>query len=204
MVDERERLAAVLAAIDAANARDPGQVEIDSRREPAALVYGRRMSETLARLAPDASEHLRIAVRGQHIERWSLPRQRYPAGRIGYLQWRKHLQELHARRVGEIMARAGYDTDAVGRVGALLRKERLKSDGEAQLLEDVACLVFLEHYLADFAAKTDEGKLAGILAKTWRKMSERGQAHARSLSLAPQASALVANAIAQFRSPSSE
>jgi len=204
MAGESDRLAAVIAAIDAANARDPNCVEIDSRREPAALVYGRRMSETLAGLVPDASVHLRIAARGQHIERWSVPRQRYPAGRIGYLQWRKYLQELHARRVGEIMARAGYDADAVARVGALLRKERLKSDGEAQLLEDVACLVFLQDYLAEFAAKTDEGKLAGILAKTWHKMSERGQALALKLSLAPQASALVANALAELRSPSPE
>ena len=66
---DTSRFDAVIAAIDAANARDPTTIEIDGRREPAELVYGRRMSETLARLAPDASEHLRIAARGQHIER---------------------------------------------------------------------------------------------------------------------------------------
>jgi hypothetical protein len=41
------------------------------------------MSETLARMAPNASEHLRIAARGQHIERWTSPRTKYPSGRAG-------------------------------------------------------------------------------------------------------------------------
>ncbi len=68
------RLAAVLAAIDAANAADPG-LEPDGEGEaPAALLYGQRMSGELARVAPEASELLRIAARGQHIERWRMPR----------------------------------------------------------------------------------------------------------------------------------
>src|SRR5713226_4699128 len=115
------RLVEVLAAIDAANGQDPSQIEIDGRREPAELVYGRRMSETLARLAPQASEHLRIAARGQHIERWTSPRNSYAEGRVGYLKWRKDLQGFHARRIGEIMMAAGYDAGDVERVGALVR-----------------------------------------------------------------------------------
>ena len=158
------RFATVIAAIDAANGHDPDTIEANGRREPAALVYGRRMSETLARLAPDASEALRIAVRGQHIERWTTPRTSYPEGRAGYLKWRNGLKDFHARRVGEIMAAAGYGPDDIARVGALVRKERLKSDAEAQMLEDVACIVFLEHYLGDFMRKTEEGKLPDILA----------------------------------------
>jgi hypothetical protein len=119
------------------------------KREPAELVYGRRMSTTLGRIWPQASEHLRIAVRGQHIERWTSPREAYVEGRVGYLKWRKHLQDFHARRLGEIMAAAGYGEDDISRVGALVRKQRLKLDAEAQTLEDVACLVFLAHYLDD-------------------------------------------------------
>src|SRR5205085_2639185 len=165
------RLARVIATIDAANARDPNKIEADGRLQPAELVYGRRMSEALARLAPDASEHLRIAARGQHIERWTSPRTNFPQGRAGYLTWRRELQHFHARRVGEIMAAAGYGAADIGRVGALIRKERLKSDPEAQTIEDVACLVFLAHYLDGFIAKTDADKLAGILAKSWNKMS---------------------------------
>jgi Domain of unknown function (DUF4202) len=174
---------AVIAAIDAANARDPNSIELDGRREPAELVYGRRMNETLARMVPDASEHLRIAARGQHIERWSSPRRSYPEGRLGYLSWRNELKQFHARRVGEIMASAGYPAEDIARVRSLVRKERLKLDREAQLLEDTACVVFLEHYLSDFIKKTEADKLAGIISKTWKKMSPLGHAHARKLSL---------------------
>jgi len=189
------RFAAVIADIDAANACDPNHVEIDGRPEPAELVYGRRMSETLARMAPDASEHLRIAARGQHIERWTSPRTGYPQGRQGYLSWRKHLREFHARRVGEIMAAAGYHADDIARVGSLIRKERLKSEAAAQLLEDVVCVVFLEHYLVGFIGKTNEEKLIDILAKTWNKMSQLGHEHALKLSLSPAGAALLARAI---------
>lgn len=174
-----------MAAIDAANAADPTTIEVGGGLEPAALVYGRRMSATLARMAPHASEPLRVAARGQHIERWHLPRQSYPEGRAGYLKWRKDAKDLHAQRLGQIMADAGYDPRDIARVGALVRKERLKLDAEAQLLEDVACLVFLEHYLAAFMAKTEPAKLPGILAKTWRKMSELGHAQALKLELPP-------------------
>jgi len=185
MSETDARLAAAMAAIDAANARDPNQVEIDGRREPAELVYGRRMSETLARLSPDASAHLQIAARGQHIERWTSPRNSHPEGRAGYLKWRTELKDFHAGRVGEIMAAAGYGADDIARVGSLIRKERLKRDAEAQMLEDVVCVVFLEHYIDGFMAKTDETKLADILAKTWGKMSPLGHEHALKLRLTP-------------------
>lgn len=184
----------VIAAIDAANACDPNRVEIDGRAEPAELLYGRRMTAALARMAPDASEHLRIAARGQHIERWTSPRKSYPEGRPGYLKWRNELKELHARRLGEIMSAAGYDADDIARVRSIVRKQHLKTDREAQLLEDVACLVFLEHYLAEFRTKIDPDKLATILAKTLRKMSPLGHAHALRLACASDIAALLQQA----------
>jgi hypothetical protein len=193
------RLADVLAAIDAANAQDPNKIEIAGRREPAELVYGQRMSEALARMAPQASEHLRIAAHGQHIERWTSPRKSYPDGRVGYLKWRKNLQDFHARRIGTIMAAAGYGAADIDRVGALVRKERLKSDADVQMIEDVACVVFLAHYIDDFMAKTDQDKLAGILAKTWNKMSPAGRAHALELALPPPVPGLLEQGLARLR-----
>src|SRR5215468_797552 len=193
------RLAATLAAIDAANACDPNTTEVDGGREPAELVYGRRMSGTLARMAPDASEHLQIAARGQHIERWTSPRKSHPDGRAGYLAWRNALKVYHARRVGEIMTMAGYGGDDVMRVGSLVRKERLKLDAEAQMLEDVVCVVFLEHYIDGFMAKTEDDKLAGILAKTWNKMSERGHQHALKLNLPSAIPPLLEQGLARLR-----
>src|SRR5882762_5411339 len=194
---ENSRFARVITAIDAANAHDPNRVEAEGRSEPAELVYGRRMSAALARMAPDASEHLRLAVRGQHIERWTSPRKSYPEGRAGYLQWRQDLKAFHARRVGEIMQAAGYGDDDIARVGALVRKERLKRDPEAQTLEDIACIVFLEFYAEAFMQKTDDDKLAGILAKTWGKMSPLGHEHAERLALPPRLLALLERGLAR-------
>jgi Domain of unknown function (DUF4202) len=191
MSNHAKRFDDVIAAIDEANARDPKIVEIDGGAVSTELLYGRRMSDALARMAPNASELLRIAVRGQHIERWTSPRSGYPVGRAGYLKWRNDLKEYHARRLGEIMTAAGYEPQDAARVGALVRKERLRSDSEAQMLEDTACIVFLTHYLADFMGKTEEAKLARILVQTWNKMSAQSRAHASELNLPPSALTLL-------------
>jgi hypothetical protein len=167
-----DRLQCALNAIDAANGCDP----TDEAGEPAEFVYGRRMSEALAAFAPDAAEALQIAVRGQHIERWLSPRGGYPEGKAGYFAWRNAAKKRHAERLGEIMAACGYDEAMIARVGALVRKERLRSDGEAQILEDIACLVFLRYYAERFAAKHEGEKVLDIFIKSQRKMSPRGRA----------------------------
>jgi len=195
------RLTAVITAIDAANARDPASVEVDGRREPAALVDGRRMSAVLERLEPGASEHLRIAVRGHHIERWTSPRRSYPAGRVGYLKWRRDLGVIHAGRLKDVMSEAGYAPEDAERVGALVRKEGLGTDPETQTFEDVVCLVFLAHGLPVFMTKTDEDKLARILAKTWRKMSETGHQQALALALPPAVHALLDRGLKSLSQP---
>jgi hypothetical protein len=128
-------------------------------------------------------------------ERWQSPRSSYPEGRIGYLRWRTDLQKHHAARAGQLMAECGYDSEAIARTQALLRKERLKYDAEAQALEDVVCLVFLEHYLADFAAKHDEAQVIAILRKTWIKMSAKGQSAALELALPRSARQLLDRAL---------
>jgi hypothetical protein len=188
-----QRFDGVIAAIDDANARDPKTVDTDGRATPAELLYGQRMSAALAAMAPEASELLRIAVRGQHIERWTSPRASYPAGRAGYLKWRNELKDFHARRLNEIMIAGGYAPEEAARVGALVRKERLRADPEAQMLEDVACIVFLAHHVEEFLAKAgaDDAKLARILAKTWMKMSEHGHSHAGKLDLPARVVALL-------------
>ena len=55
----------------------------------------------------------------------------------------------------------GYSEEDAERVADLLLKKNLKSNPETQALEDVACLVFLEHYLEPFAAKHSEGTVIG-------------------------------------------
>lgn len=190
------RFAAALAAIDAANAEDPGHEAVAGKRVPKELAYARRMTAWLGRLEPEASEALRLAIRAQHIRRWTVPRDGYPMDRQGYHRWRTALARFHAETAGAILQKAGYDAATIERVGSLIRKERLKSDPEAQTLEDVACLVFLENYLADFAGKHDEAKVVDILRKTWRKMSKRGQEAALTLDLKPAGRRVLDRALA--------
>lgn len=187
------RFERALRAIDAVHAEDPA---LDAAGRPAELAYAERMSEWLARLAPQASEALRLAVRCQHIRRWAIRRADYPAGRVGYLRWRKEESLAHAALAGELLAGAGYDAATIARVQSLVKKERLKQDAEAQLLEDVICLVFLDSEFAAFAPKHDEAKLVDILRKTWPKMSPRGQAEAKKLRLPAPLAGLVEKALA--------
>lgn len=184
-----------MAEMDAAHARDPNQIMHEGRLQAAELVYARRMSEMLRAIYPDASEALCLAARCQHIRRWELPRSDYPAGRAGYLQWRTEEKRRHAVLAGEILRRAGYDDATALRVGQLVRKERLKQDEDVQRLEDVACLVFLEDHLADFAPKHSEAKVVDVIAKTWPKMSALGQQAAAKLNLPPESQRLINRAL---------
>ncbi len=192
--DDRFRRA--VERFDAANAEDPNREPADGAGQPKELVYARRMTARLERFRPDAPEAVRLAARCQHIRRWTIPRTDYPTGREGYRRWRTDLARFHAETAGAILRDVGYGDDVVARVGALLRKERLKADPDVQLLEDVVCLVFIEHYLADFAPKHDAETLAGVLRKTWRKMSEEGRGAALALDLPAPLRAIVEGAVA--------
>lgn len=189
-------LEATLAAIDAANAEDPRK--IDGRAFES--LYAERMSARLSALYPNASDLLKIAARAQHLRRWEIPRGDYPEGRKGYNEWRRACRAHHAKLAGEIMRANGYGEAEIAHVGALVRKEQLKKDPESQALENVAAVVFLEHYFGDFLAKYhgyDDDKLIDILGKTLCKMSPRGHAAALSLPLPERARALVSAAVAR-------
>ena len=192
-MSDDERVERTLAAIDAANAGDPSR---DAGGEPEALVYGRRMSAALTALRPGAGPALRIAARAQHVERWKIPRASYPQGRAGYLRWRADLGRMHAERAAEIARAEGWDEGTVERVAQIVAKKQLRSDEDAQTLEDCACLVFLEHALDAFAREHEDAKVIAILQKTWAKMSEEGRRAALALPLSPRARALVGQALA--------
>jgi hypothetical protein len=187
-------LAATLGAIDAANAQDPRRVDGHAFES----LYAERMSARLAALYPEASDLLKIAARAQHLRRWEILRADYPEGRKGYNDWRRACRVHHAELVGEIMRANGYDEAAIAHVGALIRKEQLKKDPESQALENVAAVVFLEHYFDEFLAKYDgynDDKIVDILGKTLCKMSPKGHAAALALPLHERARSLVAAAV---------
>jgi len=194
---QQQRLEATLADMDAANQQDPNrETTPDGQDCPKEWLYGQRMTEQLAKFYPEAPELLQLAARAQHICRWKIPRSDYPDGRAGYKRWRSELGLYHGRVAGEIMARHGYQQADIDRVQAMLSKRGLKRDPEVQTLEDVICLVFMRHYLADFARKHPEAKLIDIIQKTWRKMSSQGQEAALQLPLDESLKALVGKALA--------
>ena len=178
---------------DAANAEDPQRVDGVAGE----MLYARRMTHWLAELYPDASEELQLAARCQHIRRWMIPRSTYPKTRAGYHQWRTRLYSFHADTAAEILRQVGYDPARIDRVRALLKKERLKTDAQTQALEDVACLVFLENYFAEFAARQEAEKMVTILRRTWAKMSPRAHGAALQLQLPDAARKLMEQALAK-------
>lgn len=192
-----ERMEQAFGLFDEANSRDPNRVSVEGEERPAELVYAERMSARLERFEPDASEALHLAARCQHIERWTIPRERYPMTRPGYLSWRNELKRYHASRAREILERVGYGEETVARVEKLVMKQGIKSDPEVQCLEDVICLVFLDYYFDEFAEKHDDEKLIGILSRTWRKMSDKGRKEALALDLSDRAAKLIAEATGQ-------
>jgi hypothetical protein len=172
-----------------------------NREHPPTLDYAQRMTAWLERLMPDASEALRLAVRSQHLRRWTFPRDRFPMTRAGYHQWRTAAARFHAEQAGEILREVGYDEPTIARVQSLVRKEGLKSDPETQALEDSTCLAFLELDFAAFAARHDDDKVVRIVQKTWRKMSPRGHDAALRLELPDNARRLIEQALASPPAP---
>ena len=73
-----------------------------------------------------------------------------------------------------MLAEVGYDPPAISRVQALVRKDGLGRDPDAQVLEDALCLVFLETQLVDVASRLDGDTLQRVIVKTARKMSPAG------------------------------
>ncbi|MDU0356291.1 DUF4202 domain-containing protein [Paraglaciecola aquimarina] len=165
--------------IDNANSEDPNVEHADGKDWPKELLYSLRMSDMLERYKSDTDHAIKLAIRGQHIQRWQSPRNAYPMDRQGYHKWRSDLYVFHADKVGNALAEAGFNEQDILRAKNAVAKKGIKSNPDAQLLEDVASLVFIEHYMLAFAEKhTDytEQKWIDIIRKTWRKMSE--DAHA--------------------------
>ena len=164
-----------VSLLDAANREDPNIEIVDGEEWPKELIYSHRMSDMLERYRPDVDDVARLAIRGQHIQRWKSPRDAYSMDRKGYHLWRTDLYKFHAETVADLMAQVGYDEESQERVKKAVGKKSIKKNVDTQLVEDVAGLVFIEHYMQAFAEKHPEyteEKWIDIIRKTWRKMSE--------------------------------
>jgi Domain of unknown function (DUF4202) len=188
---KEERFKAAIIAFDTYNERDPHKEDHEGKSLPKEVVYAQRMTARLNDYAPDAPESVQLAARCQHIGRWEIAREQYPMDKKGYLRWRNVLKSLHATIAGQILTNCGYDEATIDRVKFLLMKKELQHNPDTQLLEDVICLVFIEHYLEEFAAKHTKEKVIDILRKTMKKMSQKAIATAGRLSLSEKITSLI-------------
>jgi ribosomal protein L22 len=128
------------------------------------------------------------------VDRWEVPRSSYPATKAGYLNWRSFLKKRQADLASAICVGCNFSTAEAEAVAALIRKEDLKNN-ETQVLEDVACLVFLDDQFDEFEKEHDEEKIVTILRKTWGKMSEKGHELALQINMSEKAKGLVEKAL---------
>jgi hypothetical protein len=161
----------IFTAIDAANAEDPNAIEWHDVRVPRSLIQGQRASCWLSKLAPDAGDALRIAARAHHLRRWAISRTDYADGRSGYLKWRRELKAASAASLDSMLEPLGGSPEVRERAGALVQRVGLGSDAEAQAVEDVACLVFLETDFGPLLARLGHDKTVEAVRKTLAKMS---------------------------------
>lgn len=192
-----------LRLIDEAHAEDPNKTDgpDGSDSVPYELHYAQKMTKWLASRCPGASPTLQIACRAQHFRRWELPRSSFPMTRPGYLTWRAKQKSQAASKVAELLTSSTiqppFSDGERDRVAALIRKEGLSTDNETKVLEDVACLVFLDDQFDDIEAKEDmdEEKMVAILRKTWGKMTEEGRQLALGMDLSDRAKTLIGKAL---------
>jgi hypothetical protein len=202
MIFDAVRFDQAIARFYALNRQDPSMEDADGKAYPKEFLYSERMSAMLKRYAPDASESLQLAARCQHIQRWKIARASYPMTKAGYYQWRTELKSFHADIARQVLVEVGYDQTTVERVCALVMKALPATDAEAQILEDVVVLVFLESYLEQFVASHtdyDAEKFADILNKTLRKTSANARSAAQTMITLPAGlRPLVVSLVIQF------
>lgn len=186
------RLERALAAIDAANAEDPNQIE-DSEgvSRPKEVVHAEVVTAWLERLSPNPSDEQRLAARAHHLRRWEVPRSSYPDGRAGYLRWRRDRKQAHAEQVAEILAEVGYDEGVIERVAGIVRKDDLGSNPWVQTHEDALCCAFFELQSGPVVAELGHAKAVDVVAKSMRKMSPAGIEAVAGMELSAEVRAVV-------------
>lgn len=189
------RFETAIALIDKKNAEDPNTYQVAGLTFAKELLYSQRMTRKLLQFEPNASKALQIAARAQHICRWKISRNEYPMNRVGYLKWREMLKKMHADLTVEILEQVGFDEQFQERVKKIILKKLIKKNEESQILEDTICLVFLDYYFDEFAAKHPDEKVIDILKKTWVKMSEKGHTAALTIPFSEKSLVLVKQAI---------
>ena len=189
------RFEIAISKIDEYNKKDPNLAIEEGKKIPKEYLDSIRQSSWLKKLNPDASEHLKLAVRSQHIGRWEISRNTYPDNRAGYLNWRSDLLKYHSEITSNTLQEAGFNSETIEKVKTLNLKKSIKLDPEAQMLEDVLCLVFLEFYISEFHVQHPREKVINIIQKTWKKMGNAGRENALQINYKPEVLSLLKEAL---------
>jgi hypothetical protein len=171
--------------IDNAHSADIHLEKDNNDEYPSELIYSRRMLTMLNLFYPESDYILKLAVQCQHLKRWNVLRQKYSMNRQGYHQWRREVMEYQLQQTKEILLNVKIDENDLSLILDALKNQGNKSDGNAQIIQDTACLVFVKWYLQAFAAKHEHSKVSDILKKTMRKMSEKAISAIPSIDLSP-------------------
>ena len=115
--------------------------------------------------------------------------------KAGYYAWRTGLKKRQGEQASKICLECGYTQPQADRIASMIRKDNFKTDPETQVLEDVACLVFLDDQFEQFNELHEEDKIITILRKTWPKMSDRGHEIALTIAMTPDCTAVVQKAL---------
>ena len=105
------------------------------------------------------------------------------------MAWRSG--KISCGHYGEILKDLEFPKQDVDIVSRLILQKGAATDPERQVLEDLACLAFIEFDLVAFARTQTPDKLGDILRRTWGKMSSSAQELARSDAIPADARRLV-------------
>ncbi len=194
-IENQIRFESTIQTIDEINLQDPNKELYEGKSVAKEWLYSQRMTEMTFQYAEDPTEAMQLAARGQHIKRWSIPRNDYPMDRKGYLKWRTDLKLMHAKLMREILEEHEYESDTVDWITMMVKKNKLKTDPSTQALEDIICMVFLKYYFSEFAKTKSEEKIIAILQKTWAKMTSKGQEMALKLPFEEEEAHLIKKAL---------
>ncbi len=160
--------------INSVHQLDPNSETVDGIEIKAELLYSRRMLSILKKVQPNASLELQLAAQCQHISRWSIPRVTFPIGKKGYYEWRAAIMKHQLSVTTSVLQQAEINGQSIEIIVDALKNKADKSNINASIIEDTACLAFIKWYLVSFAGQFDPEKAKVILQKTAGKMSERG------------------------------
>ena len=132
------------------------------------------MLSILQKVQPNASLELQMAAQCQRISRWSIPRTTFSMDKKGYYQWRAAIMEHQLSVTSSVLKQAEINQQSIEIVVDTLKNKADKTNINASIIEDTACLTFIKWYLVPFAGQFDPEKAKVILQKTANKMSERG------------------------------